>query len=63
MATSNILILDSDRSFATILSEGLNNHPEFKATAVSTSTRALQYVVEKPVDLIIIDMGIADMPP
>ena len=63
MAASNVLIVDSDKGFATILSEGLNNHPEFKATAVSTSTRALQYVVEKPVDLIIVDMGIADMPP
>jgi DNA-binding NarL/FixJ family response regulator len=61
--TKNILIVDSDKGFSTILTEGLNSHPDFKATATTTSTRALQFIVEQPVDLVIIDMGIADMPP
>lgn len=59
----NILIVDSDKGFSSILSEGLNSHPQFRALAVSSSTRALQFVVEKPVDMVIMDMGLSDMPP
>ncbi len=58
----NVLVVDSDKGFSTILSETLNNHADFKATAVPVSARALQFVVEKPVDLVIIDMGLPDMP-
>ncbi len=58
----NVLVVDSDKGFSTILSETLNNHADFKATAVPVSTHALQFVVEKPVDLVIIDMGLPDMP-
>lgn len=58
----NVLIVDNDKGFATILNEALNNHPDFSARTVSTSTRALQFVVENPVDLVIIDLGLTDIP-
>ncbi len=57
----NILIVDNDKNFSTILCEGLNNHAAFNAVLVHTSTRALEYVVEQPVDLVIVDMGLNDM--
>ncbi len=58
----NVLVVDSDKGFSTMLSEGLNRHPDFEATAVSTSVKALRFIVEKPVDVIVIDIGIPDMP-
>ena len=58
----NVLIVDNDKSFSTILREGLNNHPAFNAVLVHTSTSALEYVVEQAIDLVIIDLGLADMP-
>ncbi|HEY84279.1 MAG TPA: response regulator [Chloroflexi bacterium] len=58
----NVLVVDSDKGFSTILGETLNNHADFKATSIPVSTHALQFVVEKPVDLVIIDMGLPDMP-
>ena len=61
--STNILIVDSDKGFSTILTEGLNTHPDFKAVASHSGTRALKYMTEKPVDLVIIDMGISDIPP
>lgn len=57
----NILIVDNDKSFSTILCEGLNNHAAFNAVLVHTGTRALEYVVEQPVDLVIVDLGLNDM--
>lgn len=57
----NILIVDNDKSFSTILCEGLNNHAAFNAVLVHTSMRALEYVVEQPVDLVIVDVGLNDM--
>lgn len=59
----NILIVDSNTSFSTILSEGLNNHDAFSAEVTLSSTAALQQVVEKSIDLIIVDMSINDVPP
>jgi len=59
----NILIVDSDKGFSTILSEGLNGHEAFSAVVVHTSTAALQFVVERPIDLVIIDMSVNDVPP
>ena len=59
----NILIVDSNTSFSTILSEGLNNHAAFSAEVTLSSTAALQQVVEKSIDLIIVDMSINDVPP
>lgn len=59
----NILIIDNDKGFSTILSEGLNSDANFSAVAVTNSTRALQFVIEKPVDLVIVDMGLSDIPP
>ncbi len=61
--TKQILIIDSDKGFSTILSEALNNHPAFQAVATSSSAQAIQYAVENTVDLAIIDLGLSDMPP
>ena len=58
----NVLVVDNDKGFSTILSEALNNHASFKAATASVSARALQFVVENPVDLVVIDMGLPDMP-
>ena len=58
----NVLIVDNDRSFSTILSEGLNSHPAFSAAVVRTCKSAMTIVAEKPVDLVIIDLGVSDMP-
>jgi CheY-like chemotaxis protein len=59
----NVLVVDADHGFSTILSEGLNNHPSFEARAVHSSANALQHVVENAVDLVIIDMSLPDMTP
>ncbi|OQY49119.1 MAG: hypothetical protein B6242_00300 [Anaerolineaceae bacterium 4572_78] len=58
-----ILIVDSDKGFSTILSEGLNTHPAFNATVVHSGVDALRSMIDHNYDLIIIDMGIADASP
>ncbi|MEM7032925.1 MAG: response regulator [Chloroflexota bacterium] len=59
----NILIIDTQQAFSTILAEGLNNHEAFSAAVVASSTTALETIVEKPVDLVIVDLDIDDVPP
>ncbi len=59
---NNILIVDSDKAFSAILSEGLNTHAAFSAAVVGSSSAALKFVVDKSVDLVIVDMSIGDTP-
>lgn len=59
----NILIVDTQQGFSTILAEGLNSHEAFSAVVVGSSTVALQTIVERTVDLVIIDLDIQDMSP
>ncbi len=60
MAT-NILIVDGDEAFATILKEGLETDKTYKATIATSGEEALQAVVEKPFDMAIVDMGLSDI--
>ncbi len=60
MAT-NVLIVDSDEAFATILKEGLEADKFYKATIATSGEEALQAVVEKPFDMSIVDMGLSDI--
>jgi CheY-like chemotaxis protein len=63
MAKANILIVDSDEGFGNMLREGLENSGHYHARCVNAGGDALELVVEQPFDLVIIDMGISDMPP
>ncbi|NJN92757.1 MAG: response regulator [Anaerolineales bacterium] len=63
MAKANILVVDSDEGFGFMLKEGLQNSGHYSAKWVHSGSDALQAVVEEAFDLVIIDMGLADMPP
>ena len=63
MASPNILVVDSDEGFGTMLREGLNNSGHYAAICVHSGSDALQAVVEKTFDLIIIDIALTDMSP
>jgi len=63
MAKANILVVDSDEGFGFMLKEGLQNSGHYTAKWVHSGSEALQAVVEEAFDLVIIDMGLADMPP
>lgn len=63
MAKANILVVDSDEGFGFMLKEGLQNSGHYTAKWVHSGSDALQAVVEEAFDLVIIDMGLADMPP
>jgi CheY-like chemotaxis protein len=63
MAAPNILVVDPDEGFGYMLKEGLQNTGQYSATWVHTGGEALQAVVEKNFDLVIIDIAVSDMPP
>lgn len=63
MAKANILVVDSDEGFGFMLKEGLQNSGHYTAKWVHSGSDALQAVVEEAFDLVIIDMGLPDMPP
>ena len=63
MAVPNILVIDSDEGFGNMLAEGLINSGYYQAKCVHTGSNALEAVVEEQFDLVIIDMGLADMSP
>lgn len=63
MAMPNILVVDSDEGFGFMLKEGLQNSGHYTATWVHSGSDALQAVVEKHFDLIIIDVALTDMSP
>ncbi|MDX1523406.1 MAG: response regulator [Anaerolineae bacterium] len=63
MTTSNILIVDSDEGFGTMLREGLNGSDHYKAECVATGRQAMNEIMAGSFDLVIIDLGLADVPP
>ncbi len=63
MTVANILVVDSDEGFGYMLKEGLENSGSYNASWVQSGSDALEAVVEQPFDLVIIDMGLADMAP
>ena len=63
MAKPNILVVDSDEGFGTMLSEGLKNSGHYSAICVNSGEDALQAVAEQNFDLVIIDVAVSDMKP
>jgi DNA-binding response OmpR family regulator len=63
MSIPNILVVDSDEGFGFMLQEGLNNTGRYKAHWVQTGKDGLKAVMKSDFDLVIIDVGLTDMPP
>lgn len=61
--THSILVVDGDDAFATILKEGLEITGEYQVATVKAGGDALESVVEQPFDMVIVDMGLADVEP
>jgi CheY-like chemotaxis protein len=59
----SILVVDSDRAFATILKEGLETTGDYQVTLVQAGDDALESVVERHFDLVVVDMGLPDVKP
>jgi CheY-like chemotaxis protein len=59
----NILVVDSNKAFATMLKEGLETTASYKVVLAHTGSDALEAVVENPFDMVIVDMGLADVKP
>jgi CheY-like chemotaxis protein/predicted regulator of Ras-like GTPase activity (Roadblock/LC7/MglB family) len=58
-----ILIVDSSLAFAMMLKEMLEVNGDCQATVVASGSDALQAIVEQQFNLVIVDMGINDIPP
>jgi two-component system chemotaxis response regulator CheY len=63
MDKPNILLVDSDDGFGFMLKEGLQNTGRYSAVWAHTGGDALQAVIEKHFDLVIIDSALSDMKP
>ena len=61
--THSILVVDSDDAFSTILKEGLESTGEYRVSTVHAGGDALESVVERPFDMVIVDMGLPDVKP
>lgn len=61
--SQSILVVDSDHAFATILKEGLETTDEYQVTLAHAGSDALESVVERNFDLVIVDMGLRDVRP
>ncbi len=59
--TKQVLIIDQDSGFSTILKETLNAHPAFNAKTVKSGSRALHLLSQNNLDLAIVDMALSDM--
>ena len=59
----DVLLVDKDKAFGTILREGLKATGEYQVTVTATGQAALGKVGAHAFNLIIVDMGIEDMPP
>lgn len=57
-----ILVVDPNIPFATMLAQSLTEQVDAKATAVHTGRAALDSLTATPYDLVIVDMGLEDMP-
>lgn len=61
--THSILVVDGDRAFATILKEGLEATRNYQVALVHAGADALESVVERHFDMVIVDMGLSDVRP
>jgi len=61
--TRKILVVDSDHAFATILKEGLEAAGGYQVTLTHAGGDALELVVERHFDMVIVDMGLSDVKP
>jgi DNA-binding response OmpR family regulator len=61
--TSQILIVDSDEAFATILKEGIEMEGEYQATITTTATEARNVATRGQLSMAIVDMGLEDENP
>ncbi len=59
----NILVVDSDQAFATILKEGLETNGNYRVALTQSGSDALESVVERPFDLVIVDLGLQGVKP
>jgi len=59
----NVLVVDGDQAFATILKEGLEASGDYRITLTQAGSDALELVVERPFDMVIVDMGLQDVKP
>ena len=58
--TCQILIVDSNEAFATMLQEGLEQDGEYRATVATSGNEASQALAAAEFDLAIVDMGLTD---
>jgi DNA-binding response OmpR family regulator len=63
MAKPYVLVVDSDEGFGFMLKDGLENSGRYGAVWVQAGSDALQAIVEQNFDLVIIDIGLPDIPP
>lgn len=63
MAKPYVLVVDSDEGFGFMLKDGLENSGRYGAVWVQAGSEALQAIVEQNFDLVIIDIGLPDIPP
>jgi CheY-like chemotaxis protein len=61
--THSILVVDGDDAFATILKEGLETTGEYRVATAQAGGDALESVVERSFDMVIVDMGLSDVEP
>jgi ActR/RegA family two-component response regulator/predicted regulator of Ras-like GTPase activity (Roadblock/LC7/MglB family) len=61
--THSILVVDGDRAFATILKEGLEATRNYQVALAHGGEDALESVVERHFDMVIVDMGLSDVKP
>src|ERR1700732_5617432 len=59
--TRKILIVDDDAELRDALLEQLALHEEFEATAVESGTKGVQAAKSGEIDLVIMDVGLADL--
>jgi CheY-like chemotaxis protein len=59
----SVLVVDSDEAFSTILKEGLEATGEYQVILAHAGDDALESVVERPFDMVIVDMGLPDVEP
>jgi len=58
--THQILIVDSNTAFATMLQESLEQGGEYRATMATSGDEALQALTAADFDLAIVDLGLSD---
>jgi DNA-binding response OmpR family regulator len=63
MSAPKILVVDSDEGFGFMLQEGLNNTGQYQATWVESGKEAFKNLTKEEFDLVIIDVGLADISP